>query len=126
MVTASVGGSRLSSQVEGTANNKPGNTPPVVEASDQEKVETRPKRKGRRVEGFSEQEVVEHGHEARRRHLRGEDTCRSGPTHFRGDARRCGGKAGDATMTTATALNRLRRPVSQGRADSPFYRAQRE
>ena len=69
MVTASVGGSRLSSQVEGTANNKPGNTPSVVEASDPKKVETRPKRKGRRVEGFSEQEVVGHGHEARRRHL---------------------------------------------------------
>ena len=52
MVTTSVGGSRLSSQVEGTANNKPGNTPPVVEASDPEKVDTRPKRKGRRRGGF--------------------------------------------------------------------------
>ncbi len=42
---------------------------PPMEATTNQPVEAPNKRKGRRVDGLSQEDVVKHGHDARRRHL---------------------------------------------------------
>ena len=49
--------------------NTPENAEPGKNLNEPENAAGRQKRKGRRVDGLSEQEVVQHGHDARRRHM---------------------------------------------------------